>query len=133
MQILYYPLLDQTDVPQKESVQSLASHNATMIFFLSTGLVEKLRRELLEGGVKSDTPVAIVYKATWPDEKIFHCTVDTLASCAKENNITKTALIIVGNVLGKEYERSRLYAPEFSTEFREASVKDAKNEEGNEK
>lgn len=111
----------RTDVPEKESIQSLASHNATMIFFLSTGLTEKLRRELLEGGMKKDTPVAIVYKATWPDEKIFHCTIDTLADCAKENHLTKTALIIVGNVLGNEYQRSRLYAPDFTTEFREAS------------
>ena len=108
----------RTEVPEKESIQSLAAHKATMILFLSTGLIEKLQSELLEGGLAQDTPAAIVYKATWPDEKIFRCTVGTLAQTAKENRVKRTALIIVGDFLGHEYERSRLYAPDFSTEFR---------------
>ncbi len=65
-------------------------------------------------------PVAIVQKATWQDQKIVRCTVSTLSQCANKNNITKTALIIVGDVLGSDYERSLLYHPAFSTEFRKA-------------
>jgi len=120
----------KTIVPEKESIQSLASHNATMILFLSIGLIEKLQAELLEGGITEDTPAAIVYKATWPDEQIHRCNVGTLAQTAKENNVTKTALVIVGEFLdasgkrdnGSYYQRSRLYAPDFSTEFRNAKV-----------
>lgn len=110
----------RTDVPEKESIQSLAAHKATMVLFLSMGLIDKLQAELLEGGLSKDTPVAIVYKATWPDERIYHCTVETLAQTAKENKVTKTALVIVGDFLGHDYKRSRLYAPEFATEFRPA-------------
>lgn len=111
----------RTSVPERESIQSLAAHQSTMVLFLSTKLTEKLQSELLEGGYPGNTPVAIVYKATWPDEKIFRCTVDTLHQTASENGLTKTALIIVGGCMGDEYTRSRLYAPEFSTEYREAS------------
>lgn len=111
----------RTSVPERESIQSLAAHQSTMVLFLSTKLTEKLQGELLEGGYPGNTPVAIVYKATWPDEKIFRCTVDTLHQTASENGLTKTALIIVGGCMGDEYTRSRLYAPEFSTEYREAS------------
>lgn len=108
----------RTVVPEKESIQSLAAHKATMILFLSMGLVEKLQAELLEGGLSEDTPAAIVYKATWPDEKIYRCNVGTLTKTARDHHVTKTALIIVGEFLGHEYQRSRLYAPDFSTEFR---------------
>lgn len=111
----------RTAVPERESIQSLASHQATMVLFLSTSLTEKLQRELLEGGYPGNTPVTIVYKATWPDEKIFRCTVGTLHQTASNSGLTKTALIIVGGCLGMDYTRSRLYAPEFSTEYREAS------------
>lgn len=115
----------KTQVPERKSIQSLAAHKATMILFLSTGLVEKLQKELLEGGLSEDTPAAIVYKATWPDEQIYRCKVGTLAQTAKDNRIRKTALIIVGDFLecgsaGREYQRSRLYAPDYSTEFRSA-------------
>ena len=111
----------RTPVPERESIRSLASHRATMVLFLSTGLTEKLQRELVEGGYPGSTPVAVVYKATWPEEKILRCTVDTLHRTVVENHLSKTALIIVGDCLGGSYERSRLYAPDFSTEFREAS------------
>ena len=117
----------RTGVPEKESIQSLAAHKATMILFLSMGLIDKLQRELLEGGLEQDTPVAIVYKATWPEEQIYRCTVGTLAQTAKENKVTKTALVIVGDFLGYEYKRSRLYAPDFSTEYR-AAKETASNE-----
>lgn len=108
----------RTDVPKKESIQSLAEHKATMVLFLSMGLIEKLQAELLEGGLDENTPAVIVYKATWPDERIYKCNVGSLAVTARENHVTKTALVIVGDFLGKDYKRSRLYAPEFSTEFR---------------
>ena len=111
----------RTPVPEGQSIRELASHQATMVLFLSTGLTEKLQRELLEGGYPGSTPVAVVYKATWPEEKILRCTVETLHRTVTENHLTKTALIIVGDCLGDRYERSSLYAPDFSTEFREAS------------
>lgn len=112
----------RTPVPAKESIQSFAAHQATMVVFLSTGLLEELSKRLIEGGYTADTPAAIVYKATWDDEKTFVCTVGTLAQTAKENNITKTALMIIGDVVGcQNYDRSKLYDPEFTTEFREAS------------
>lgn len=110
----------RTPVPEKESIKSLAAHRATMILFLSTGLTEKLERDLIEGGYPEDTPVAIVYKATWPEEKIYRCELKDLDKTVKEEGLTKTSLIIVGDCMGSEYERSRLYAPDFSTEFREA-------------
>lgn len=110
----------RTPVPEKESIKSLAAHRATMILFLSTGLTEKLERDLLEGGYPEDTPVAIVYKATWPEERIFRCKLKDLDKTVKEEGLTKTSLIIVGDCMGTDYERSRLYAPDFSTEFREA-------------
>lgn len=111
----------RTEVPERETIQSLAAHRSTMVLFLSTKLTEKLQAELLEGGYPSGTPVAIVYKATWPDERIFRCTLDEIHKTACENGLTKTALIIVGDCMGEKYTRSRLYAPEFSTEYREAS------------
>ncbi|WP_296629102.1 precorrin-4 C(11)-methyltransferase [uncultured Negativibacillus sp.] len=111
----------RTPVPEKEEIAKLAAHQATMVIFLSTGLLEGLQERLMVGGYAPDTPAAIVYKASWPDEKVFRCTVSTLAQTAKENNITKTALILVGNFLGSEYERSKLYDPSFTTEFREAT------------
>ena len=111
----------RTPVPEKQSIRELASHQATMVLFLSTSLTEKLQSELLSGGYPGETPVAIVYKATWPEEKIFRCTVDTLHKTVTENGLTKTSLIIVGNCMGDKYVRSLLYHPGFTTEFREAS------------
>ena len=111
----------RTPVPERERIRSLAAHGSTMILFLSTGLLEQLSAELIAGGYDADTPAAIVYKATWPDQKTFLCTVGTLAQCAKENNITKTALMLIGDaVLHTAYRRSDLYNPNFTTEFREA-------------
>jgi len=112
----------KTPVPEKESIASLAAHGATMVVFLSTGLLKELSQELIIGGYAPNTPAAIVYKATWPDEKVMRCTVDTLVDTAKQNGVTKTALIIVGNCLEGDYSLSRLYAADFSTEFREAKV-----------
>ena len=112
----------RTPVPEKESIESFAAHGASMVIFLSTGMLEELSKRLIAGGYTSDTPAAIVYKATWPDEKKFICTVGTLAQTAKENNITKTALMIIGDAVNpKRYNRSELYNPAFTTEFRKAS------------
>lgn len=108
----------RTPVPEQEEIKKLASHQATMVIFLSTGMLEELSLELMEGGYASDTPAAICYKATWPEEKKLLCTVGTLAEAAKKENITKTALIIVGNVLGDTYEYSKLYDATFTTEYR---------------
>ena len=112
----------RTPVPEKESIESLAAHHATMVIFLSTGLLEELSKRLIEGGYEPDTPAAIVYKATWEDEKSFVCTVETLAQTAKENGITKTALMIIGDAVAhNSYERSKLYDPGFTTEFRKGT------------
>ena len=111
----------RTPVLEKESIRSFAAHHATMVVFLSTGLLKELSAELIAGGYEPDTPAAVVYKASWPDEKVCRCTVATLAETAAKNNITKTALMVIGDCLGSDYELSRLYAPDFSTEFRKAS------------
>ena len=112
----------RTPVPEKESIESFAAHQATMVVFLSTGLLEELSKRLIEGGYSKDTPAAIVYKATWEDEKSFVCTVGTLAQTAKENQITKTALMIIGEAVAhSNYERSKLYDPGFTTEFRKGT------------
>ena len=111
----------RTPVPDRESVRSFAAHGATMVLFLSAGLLEKTQAELLLGGYQEDTPAAIVYKASWPDEKTCLCTVGTLADCARENGISKIALIIVGDAVSQSgYARSKLYDPTFTTEYRQA-------------
>lgn len=111
----------RTPVPDRESIRSFAAHQATMVIFLSTGMLRELSAELVSGGYAEDTPAAIVYKATWPEEKVLRCTVETLAETAAAENVTKTALIVVGRILDGEYERSKLYDPTFATEFRPAS------------
>ena len=109
-------------MPERESIESFAAHHATMAVYLSAGHLKELSKRLMAGGYSEDTPAAIVYKATWPDEKKFICTVGTLAQTAKENNITKTALMLVGDAVNAaHYDRSKLYDPGFTTEFREAT------------
>ncbi len=110
----------RTPVPSKQKISDYAAHNATMVIFLSSGMLDKLQKELIKGGYDPKTPAAIVYKATWPDEKIIRCTVDTLADSAAKHKITKTALIAVGNFLGNEYDRSELYNPAFTHGYRKA-------------
>lgn len=111
----------RTPVPEKEQIEAFAAHGATMVIFLSAGQLERLSERLIAGGYAPDTPAAIVYKATWPDEKVVRTTVGELAEAGAREGITKTALITVGGFLGTEYERSKLYDPTFTTEFREAS------------
>lgn len=114
----------RTKVPPRESIESFAAHQASMAIYLSTGMLDELSRRLLAGGYGEDTPAALVYKATWPEEEKYICTVKTLAETAREHKITKTALVLVGDVIGhRNYEKSRLYAPDFSTEYRQAKEK----------
>lgn len=111
----------RTAVPEKESIESWAAHGSTMAIYLSTGMLEELSKRLIAGGYSPDTPAAIVYKATWPEEESYYCRVSELASTAEAHDITKTALILVGDVIGKSgYEKSKLYDETFSTEFRKA-------------
>ena len=110
----------RTPVPEREQIRSLAAHHATMVIFLSASMTEQLSAELTAGGYAPETPAAIVYKASWDDEKICRCTVGTLAETAQKNSISKTALITVGDFLGDDYALSKLYDPAFETGFREA-------------
>ncbi|MBO7699464.1 MAG: precorrin-4 C(11)-methyltransferase [Eubacteriaceae bacterium] len=111
----------RTPVPEGEKMRLMASHGCTMVIFLSSSLLDKVQAELMEGGYSADTPAAIVYKASWPDEKVMYCTVGTIAKTAEENGIKNTALVLVGGFLGDRYERSKLYDPTFTTLFRKAS------------
>ena len=111
----------RTAVPEKESIRSLAAHRATMCMYLSTGLTKELQEQLLEGGYPGSTPVAVVFKASWPDERIYHCTVDTLHKTVTENHLTRTSLIIVGDCMGEEYTRSFLYHPDYERVITEAA------------
>ena len=111
----------KTKVPDKESIESFAAHQTSMAIYLSTGMLGELSKRLIAGGYRKDTPAAIVYKATWPEEESYICTIESLEETAVAHGITKTALILVGNVIAhRGYEKSRLYAPDFSTEFRQA-------------
>lgn len=112
----------RTPVPEKESIESLAAHHATMVIFLSTGMLKELSERLISGGYSPDSPAAIVYKASWEDEKIMRCTVAQLAETAEQNGIRKTALITVGDFLGDDYSLSKLYDKTFETEFRKAEI-----------
>lgn len=109
----------RTKVPEMQNIKSLASHQATMVLFLSMSLIDKLVNDLVAGGYSLTTPAAIVYKATWPDQKIFRTTLKDLKEVVVKNNITKTALVIVGAVLDTDYELSKLYDKSFTHEFRQ--------------
>lgn len=112
----------RTAVPERENLESLAAHGASMAIFLSAGMQEKVQAALLKGGAYTeDTPAAIVYKATWPEEKIVRCAVGDLAAAGDAAGIWKTAMILVGGFLGQSYERSKLYHPEFTTEYRQGN------------
>ena len=111
----------RTPVPEKESIESFAAHNASMAVYLSTGMLGELSERLIKGGYKNTTPAAIVYKATWPEEESYICTVGTLKETADARGIKKTALVLVGDFISHgSYDKSRLYAPDFSTEYRKA-------------
>ncbi len=110
----------RTPVPEREGIAALAAHGATMVVFLSAGMLDGLQAELLKGTYTENTPAALVYKATWPEEKVVRCTLGQLAEAGRTHGIRKTALVLVGDFLAGEYRRSKLYDPSFTTEFREA-------------
>lgn len=111
----------RTPVPEKEDIEKLASHGATMVIFLTSTMLEELSKRLIEGGYKPDSPAAIVYKATWPDQKVIRTTVENIHVEAAKEGINKMALIMVGGFLGDKYDRSKLYDPSFTHLFREAT------------
>lgn len=112
----------RTPVPDRERLRQFAALGVPMVLFLSCGELETVRRELLAGGVYSiDTPAAVVYKATWPDEKLIRCTLGTLVEAAADAQISKSALILVGDFLNASGERSKLYDPSFTTEYRKGT------------
>ena len=108
----------RTPVPEKEKMRELAGHNTSMVVFLSSGLTKELQDELLTGGYSEDTPCAICYKVSWPDEKIIMTTIKNLHNDMVSNSIAKTALILVGDFLGRKYNNSKLYDASFTTEYR---------------
>ena len=110
----------RTEVPGRESIEALAAHSATMVIFLSTGMLEQLVQRLMTG-YGPDTPVAVVYKASWPEQKILRGTLENIVETVKNEGIRKTALVVVGNFLGDEYELSKLYDKNFTHEFRSAT------------
>ena len=117
----------RTPVPEAEKLEKLVGIGATMVIFLSAGATDRVREALLKGAYSEDTPAAIVYKASWPEERLLRCTVGTLHETAVKNEITRFALILVGDFLREgpaAYEKSRLYAPEFTTGFRKGSGED---------
>jgi precorrin-4/cobalt-precorrin-4 C11-methyltransferase len=109
----------RTPVPEREKLRSLAQHGATMVLFLSSGMAAQVQEELLHGVYTEDTPCAIVYKATWQDEKVIRGQLSELCKLTEDNQITKTALIVVGDVLGSDYELSKLYDKHFTTGYRQ--------------
>lgn len=111
----------RTPVPEMEKLRKLASHQATMCIYLSITMLDKVVAELIAGGYADDTPIAIVQKASWPEEKIVRGTLATIVNDIADKGIDRTAMIVVSRCLGADYELSRLYAPEFTHMFRKAS------------
>ena len=113
-----------TSVPDRESIEGFAAHQASMAIYLSAGRIQELSRRLLRGGYQASTPAALIYKATWAEEEAYVCTVGSLYDVSVKHGITKTALILVGDAIAHQhYRKSRLYAPDFSTGYREAKQK----------
>ena len=111
----------RTPVPEGESLKSLAQHQTSMVIFLSVQVIKKVVKQLEEGGYPTDTPAAVIYKATWPDEKVVRGTLADIAEKVHDADIRRTALIMVGKFLGDEYNYSHLYDAGFSTMFRKKS------------
>ena len=111
----------RTPVPESEQIRTLAQHGSSMAVFLSAGMLTELQEELMKGAYTADTPAALVYKASWPEEKVISCTVGTLAENAEKQGIHRTALVLVGEFLSGSPERSRLYDPEFTTGYRKGT------------
>ena len=111
----------RTKVPKREKISELAKHRATMIFYLSVQLIDNIVREAVAGGYPKTTPVGVVYRASWPDQMIITGTLQTISKKIKAQKITRTAIIIIGDVIKpKSYEYSKLYDKSFSHGFRKA-------------
>ena len=124
----------RTPVPEKESIESFAAHHATMAVYLSAGHLKELSKRLIAGGYSEDTPAAIVYKATWPEQLCLKCTVSTLDEKAEKYGIKKTAVVLVGDAISpSDYALSCLYAPDFETEYRKKKTEEALALDGRDK
>lgn len=109
----------KTSVPSSESIESLASHHASMAIYLSTGMLGELAARLISGGYDGHTPAALVYRATWDDGETYVCEINELAETAEMHGIRKMAVVLIGDVIAhRKYELSRLYSPDFETGFR---------------
>ena len=117
--VLLTRMAGRTPVPERENIVSLAQHGCSMVIFLSAGMLPQLQEALLKGAYTEKTPAALVYKATWPQEKIVRVPLGELAAAGEAYGIRKTALVLVGEFLNGNGERSKLYDPSFTTEFRE--------------
>ncbi len=114
----------RTKVPKREKISELAKHGATLIFYLSVHLVSNLAKEAIAGGYKKTTPVAVVYKASWTDQKIIKSTLEDITKKVREEKITRTAIVIIGDVVDPQsYEYSKLYDKKFSHGYRKAKVR----------
>lgn len=113
-------LAGRTPVPEKENLAALAQHGCTMVIFLSAGMLDSVQAALLQGAYQESTPCALVYKSTWPEERVAYCSLGELAKTGQKEQMTRTTLVLIGEFLRGSYERSRLYAPDFSTGYREA-------------
>ena len=111
----------RTPVPERENLKSLAQHQTTICIFLSVSMISEVVKELIAGGFTSNTPIAVVERASWADEKIIRGTLETIAEQVKNEGIDRTAMIVVGHCLDSQYQKSSLYSPQFSHMFRNAT------------
>ncbi len=118
--VIFTRMEGRTPMPEGEKLEDLAKHHATMVIFLSIGFMDRMVEQLLAGGYEPSTPAAVVYKASWPDQKIVRGTLTDIAQKVKDAGIERTALTVVGDFLGDEYELSKLYDKEFTTGYRQA-------------
>lgn len=119
--VIFTRMEGRTPMPPGEKLQDLAKHRATMVIFLSVGFLEEMSQQLIAGGYTDKTPVAVVYKASWPEQKIVTGTLKDIAKKVKDAGIKKTALTVVGDFLGDEYSLSKLYDKSFTTEYRKGT------------
>ena len=110
----------RTPMPPKEKLRMLAAHEATMCIFLSVQMLDKVVAELIEGGYDKTPPVAIVVKASWPDQRIIRGTLETIADIVAKEGVLRQAMIVVSHVLDSEYELSKLYDKGFAHMYRSA-------------
>ena len=112
----------RTPVPEREGIAALAAHGASMVIFLSAGMLDALQEELLKGAYTEQAPAALIYKASWPEEKVLRCCLGNLAQTGAQAGISRTALVLVGDFLDGTKERSKLYDPAFTTGYRQGAA-----------